>query len=212
MTTPRPPAPGAKGSRVAKGPWIAKVAKRREGRERIVIQRGIPFASFALFRVFRDPRPLAVALLLAACVNPPAPTPVPTPTPIPVPSVIIMAADGRQVVVPVEVADTPETKTRGLSRRERLDEAAGMIFVFDEPGLYNFWMADTTIPLSIAFIARDGRIVDVKDMEPLSRELHTASAPYQYALEVNRGFFARQGIKPGDRVELHLSRQAGGPN
>ena len=118
------------------------------------------------------------------------------------PVVRLTAADGRTHQVRVELAATPPDRQRGLMQRESMADDAGMLFVFPEDTDGAFWMKDTLIPLSIAFIAADGRIVDLKDMQPQSTDLHAPRARYRYALEVNQGYFARAGIRAGDRVEL----------
>ena len=89
--------------------------------------------------------------------------------------------------------------------RESLGANRGMLFVFFEPTTSGFWMKDTLIPLSIAFFDRDGRIVDIVDMDPCKREpcrVYASDAPYVGALEVNQGFFERNGIEVGDVVEI----------
>ncbi|MHB1161268.1 MAG: DUF192 domain-containing protein [Chloroflexota bacterium] len=120
------------------------------------------------------------------------------------PAARITTASGRQVAVRLEVADTPETRATGLSRRPSLPEDAGMLFVFPADGQAAFWMKDTLIPLSIAFISAEGRILEIQDMERLSEELHRPAQPYRYAMEVNQGFFKRNEINAGDRVEFQL--------
>jgi uncharacterized membrane protein (UPF0127 family) len=109
---------------------------------------------------------------------------------------------GREVVLSVEVADTPEERSVGLMFRESLPEDAGMIFVYTEETTLGFYMKNTTVPLSIAFIGRDGVIIDIQDMQPLDETLHYAPAPYFYAVEVNQGWYARNGIGVGDRAEV----------
>ncbi|MDL2321275.1 DUF192 domain-containing protein [Desulfosarcina sp. OttesenSCG-928-B08] len=106
------------------------------------------------------------------------------------------------VVIQVEVAITPEDRARGLMHRNVLAEDAGMLFVFEKDQILSFWMKDTQIPLSIAFIAADGRILEIRDMEPESRELILSSAPARYALEMNQGWFEKNGIVPGHRVHF----------
>jgi uncharacterized protein len=117
---------------------------------------------------------------------------------------MIATSDGREVRVDLEVADTPQSRAVGLSRRQSLPEQAGMLFVWPAEQHGAFWMKDTYIPLSIAFISDDGRIMEIQDMEPLSEELHIPARPYRYALEVNQGFFDRNGIAAGDRAELQF--------
>jgi uncharacterized membrane protein (UPF0127 family) len=109
---------------------------------------------------------------------------------------------GNREELTVELARTPAERSRGLMSREELPEDHGMLFVFPEDTTTSFWMKDTVIPLSIAFIAADGGILDIQDMEPFSTELHQPPEPYRYALEVNQGWFARRGLEKGDRVEI----------
>ncbi len=115
---------------------------------------------------------------------------------------------GGRAELTVELATTSAARGRGLMGREELAEDRGMLFVFPSDTEAGFWMKDTSIPLSIAFIAEDGTILDVQDMEPFSTELHRPPRPYRYALEVNQGWFGRNGIGPGDRVEVPEAVQA----
>jgi len=100
-----------------------------------------------------------------------------------------------------ELARTEEEKRTGLMFRRQLGENTGMLFVYEREGLWAMWMKNTYIPLSVAFIDRHGTILNIEDMEPLTEESHAARGPAKYALEVNRGWFAKRGIEPGDRVE-----------
>lgn len=104
--------------------------------------------------------------------------------------------------IKVEVARTEGEKERGLMFRERLGKDEGMLFVYEREEMLSFWMKNTRLPLSIAFIDKGGRIVDIQDMEPFSLETHTSAHPATYALEMNRGWFAREGIKVGDLVKI----------
>jgi uncharacterized membrane protein (UPF0127 family) len=110
----------------------------------------------------------------------------------------------REVEVRVEVADTEAERRRGLMGRESLGEDRGMLFVFDSEQTLSFWMKDTRIPLSIAYIDAEGRIVDIQKMEPLDDDPpnYISAEPARYALEVNRGFFEEHGVEVGDRAEL----------
>ena len=101
----------------------------------------------------------------------------------------------------VEVANTPETRRTGLMLRETMPENHGMLFVYETVERHAMWMKNTLIPLSVAFIDRSGRIVNIEDMQPQTEDSHAALAPAAYALEVNRGWFARRGIKKGVRVD-----------
>ncbi|MGD9897167.1 MAG: DUF192 domain-containing protein [Candidatus Methylacidiphilaceae bacterium] len=99
----------------------------------------------------------------------------------------------------VEVARTHEELSRGLMFRRSLGEDAGMLFLLPREGTASFWMANTTIPLSIAFLDRDGTILEIADLEPLdTRIVSSRSARVCYALEVNRDWFARHGVRAGE--------------
>ena len=102
----------------------------------------------------------------------------------------------------VEIAETPEDRARGLMHRDSLPDDHGMLFVFDRDQQLSFWMKDTSIPLSIAYIARDGTIREIHDMEPFSLEPVRSTRSVRYALEVNRGAFEAAGIHVGDRVDV----------
>lgn len=100
-----------------------------------------------------------------------------------------------------EVAATTETRTQGLMHRRMLPENRGMLFVFRELGPHAMWMMNTYIPLSVAFLDESGRIINIADMQPHTQDSHGATKPAKYALEMNQGWFAKRGIKPGARVE-----------
>jgi uncharacterized protein len=121
------------------------------------------------------------------------------------PHAIFTTASGSEVRLNLEVADTPEKQTRGLMDRESMPEDQGMVFVFERVGRVGFWMQNTYIPLSIAFVDESGRIVDILDMQPLTTNINVPSADYKYAIEVNQGYFARNGIQIGDTVRFHLN-------
>ena len=120
-------------------------------------------------------------------------------------AVTIYAASGEKVKVWVEIADNPLGRYMGLRGRESLHENQGMLFVYpSEQEELTFTMADTLIPLSIAFIDSERRIIDIQDMKPLDGEPpgYDAGGPAQYALEVNKGFFDKRGVEVGDRAKL----------
>ena len=104
--------------------------------------------------------------------------------------------------ITVETADTQEAQEKGLMGRESLDEDRGMLFVYDLDSRKSFWMKNTKIPLSIAYIGADGTIREIYDMEPLSTRTVDSKYSVRYALEVNQGAFQRHGIKTGDKVEF----------
>ena len=130
----------------------------------------------------------------------------------PLPISTITTSAGERVPVGVEIADTDVERQTGLMGRSALAEDAGMLFVFEGEQTLSFWMKDTLIPLSIAYIDAQGRIVDIQDMQPLDDTLpHYVSAePARYALEVNQGFFEERGVTVGDTVELPVQGEEGG--
>ena len=101
----------------------------------------------------------------------------------------------------VEMADSPSARAQGLMYRQFLGADQGMLFVYPSADMRAFWMANTTIPLSIAFIGADGVVVSIRDMQPLDRGHTWSGLPALYALEVNQGWFAQHDIQPGARVE-----------
>ena len=88
----------------------------------------------------------------------------------------------------------------GLMGRRSMGDSDGMLFVFEQPGVQCFWMKNTLLPLSIAFIADDGTVVNVADMKPQSLDSHCSSQPVRYALEMNKGWFAKRGVKAGSKL------------
>jgi uncharacterized membrane protein (UPF0127 family) len=100
----------------------------------------------------------------------------------------------------VEVAATPQQRTVGLMGRSALDAQAGMLFVFERADVHCFWMKNTLVPLSIAFLGDDGTIVDLADMQPQRLDLHCPRTAVRYALELPQGGFAKRGLRPGMRV------------
>ncbi len=111
---------------------------------------------------------------------------------------VIFEAD----TVRAEVADTPDARERGLMFRESLEPGAGMLFVFDESRVRSFWMRDTFIPLSIAFIDSDLRVVDIQQMEPESEEFYESGQPAMFALEVPQNWFQERGIEVGQQARI----------
>lgn len=101
----------------------------------------------------------------------------------------------------VEVAATPQQRERGLMGRSRLPENGGMLFVFDDAGRHCFWMRNTPLPLSIAFIDDAGRIASLADMQPHTETLHCPATEIRYALEIPQGGFRQRGIASGMQVK-----------
>ncbi len=102
----------------------------------------------------------------------------------------------------VEIADTTESRQQGLMNRKSMGEDEGMIFVFENESKLSFWMKNTQLPLSIAFIAADGTIRQIEDMEPESLAAVPSYRNVLYALEVNQGWFEAHGVGPGDVVDV----------
>jgi uncharacterized membrane protein (UPF0127 family) len=122
----------------------------------------------------------------------------------PFPAVLFMAADGSRRLVHVELAQTPDEWERGLMGRQSLPADSGMLFVFPEGETVGFWMKDTPLPLSIAFIDDVGNVLSVQDMQPFSTDSHFSPAPYHYALEVRQLYFAAHGIAAGATAVVTL--------
>lgn len=108
----------------------------------------------------------------------------------------------RNKEIRVEVAKTPEERAQGLMNRKQLGKNEGMLFIFEREGYHGFWMKNTLISLSIAFMDKGGRIVEITDMKPLTLETHDPPQPILYALEMRKGWFSANGIKAGDIVRF----------
>lgn len=104
--------------------------------------------------------------------------------------------------ITVELARTELERERGLMFRKTLADGTGMLFIFDSDQRLSFWMKNTSLPLSLAYISSDGLIRQFVDLEPQSLEALQSERSVRYALEVPRGWFERAGVKVGDRVEL----------
>lgn len=102
--------------------------------------------------------------------------------------------------IDAQVARTPGQREIGLMFREQMPLHEGMLFVFDEPSEQCFWMRNTLLPLTAAFIADDGTVVNLADMKPKTLDSHCSAKPVRFVLEMNQGWFARKGIKPGYKL------------
>ena len=103
-------------------------------------------------------------------------------------------------LIRAEVANTMGTRMEGLMHRKSMPQGSGMVFVFDENATHCMWMKNTLIPLSVAFIDEAGAIINIADMQPHSEQSHCATRPARYALEMEQGWFAKRGIKPGAAI------------
>ena len=115
----------------------------------------------------------------------------------PLPTVQVTAG---MYVVRAELAADFTTRAQGLMHRKSLAPNAGMLFVFDEVAVHCMWMKNTLIPLSVAFVDTAGMITNIADMTPHSEESHCAARPALFALEMEQGWFAKRGIKPGMKL------------
>ena len=102
--------------------------------------------------------------------------------------------------IDAQVAATPEQRMTGLMFRRDMPQNEGMLFVFEAPSQQCFWMKNTLLPLSIAFVADDGTVVNIAEMKPQSLDSHCSAQPVRYVLEMNTGWFARKGIKAGAKL------------
>ena len=103
-------------------------------------------------------------------------------------------------LIDTQVALTPEQRQIGLMFRKEMPQHEGMIFVFEQPAQQCFWMKNTLLPLTAAFVADDGTIVNMADMKPQTLDSHCSSQPVRYVLEMNKGWFAKKGIKAGSKL------------
>jgi len=104
-------------------------------------------------------------------------------------------------VIKAEVAANEAQHQQGLMFREKMGSNEGMVFLFPAPATVCMWMKNTLLPLSVAFIDADGKIINIEDMEPRSTQSHCAKKAVRYALEMNRGWFKQKNIKPNSVIE-----------
>ncbi len=113
---------------------------------------------------------------------------------------VTLSVNGRPLTV--EIARTKHQRAQGLMYRDLLPRNEGMLFVFRQDKILSFWMKNTKIPLSIAFLDKNGKVTDIFHMEPYSLIPVTSRSKCKYALEVNLGFFKESGLEVGDRIDL----------
>ncbi|MGY6270245.1 DUF192 domain-containing protein [Achromobacter denitrificans] len=159
----------------------------------------LSFISRTLFKspFFKATRSKAALFLATAALALPAAAQQAGPQP-PLPTVQLSAGIH---IIRAEVADSDETRRNGLMFRRELPGNDGMLFVFEQPDVQCFWMRNTLLPLSIAFIADDGTIVNIEDMAPQTEDPHCAKKPVRYALEMAQGWFGQHGIKAGRKLD-----------
>ena len=103
-------------------------------------------------------------------------------------------------LIQAEVAQTDPQRQQGLMFREKMANNHGMVFVFDQPSSQCMWMKNTPLPLSVAFLDADGKIINIEDMQPKTLESHCSTKPAKYALEMNLGWFKQKNVKPGTAI------------
>ena len=103
-------------------------------------------------------------------------------------------------LIDAQVAVTPEQRQIGLMFRKEMPQSEGMLFVFEQPTKQCFWMKNTLLPLTAAFVADDGTIVNMADMKPQTTEAHCSDQPVRYVLEMNKGWFVKKGIKAASKL------------
>ena len=102
--------------------------------------------------------------------------------------------------IEAEVAHTAQARQVGLMTRKSMAPQHGMVFVFEQDATHCMWMKNTFLPLSVAFVDAQGRVINIEDMQPQTEDNHCAAAPARFALEMNLGWFRERGIKPGDAL------------
>ena len=140
------------------------------------------------------------AALLAACLWPTAPAPVHALAEGQPQRLQAITLTAGMHNIRAELALTPEQRQMGLMYRRDLATHEGMLFVFDDPTTQCFWMKNTPTPLTIAFLADDGTVVNLADMQPFDERSHCSTKPVRYVLEMNQGWFAKRGIKAGSKL------------
>lgn len=103
-------------------------------------------------------------------------------------------------LIDTQLALTPEHRSIGLMFRKEMPHNEGMLFVFEQASVQCFWMKNTLLPLTAAFVADDGTIVNLTDMKPQTTDSHCSTKPVRYVLEMNQGWFSKRGIKAGIKL------------
>ncbi len=103
-----------------------------------------------------------------------------------------------------QVAATVDQRATGLMHRREMPQHEGMLFIFEQPSVQCFWMKNTLLPLSIAFLSDDGTVVNIEEMKPQALDSHCSTKPVRYVLEMNQGWFAKRGVKAGAKLAGEL--------
>src|SRR5450759_1598723 len=104
-------------------------------------------------------------------------------------------------LIDTQLATNPEQRETGLMFRKEMPASEGMLFVFEQPAQQCFWMKNTLLPLTAAFVTDDGSIVTLADMQPQTTDSHCSAQPVRYVLEMNQGWFRKKGIKTGSKLD-----------
>jgi uncharacterized protein len=104
-------------------------------------------------------------------------------------------------LIQAQLARTPDQRSIGLMFRQTMATNEGMLFAFEAPAQQCFWMKNTLLPLSAAFVADDGSIVNIEDMKPQTLDSHCSAKPVRFVLEMNQGWFAKRGLKAGSKLQ-----------
>jgi len=104
-------------------------------------------------------------------------------------------------LIQAELAQTPDERSTGLMFRTTMASNDGMLFAFEQAGTQCFWMKNTLLPLSVAFVADDGSVVNIDEMKPQTLDSHCSTKPVRFVLEMNQGWFAKRGIKAGSKLQ-----------
>ena len=104
-------------------------------------------------------------------------------------------------LIQAEVAQTPDERSTGLMFRTAMGANEGMLFAFEQASTQCFWMKNTLLPLSIAFVADDGSVVNIDEMKPQTLDSHCSTRPVRFVLEMNQGWFAKRGVKAGAKLQ-----------
>ena len=102
--------------------------------------------------------------------------------------------------IEAQVAQSIDERSTGLMYRRQMPLHEGMLFIFEQPSVQCFWMKNTVLPLTAAFVAADGTVVNLEDMRPMTTDSHCSAQPVRFVLEMNQGWFAKRGIKPGSKL------------
>ena len=102
--------------------------------------------------------------------------------------------------IDAQLAQSPQERQTGLMNRRSMPQHEGMLFAFEQPAVQCFWMKNTPLPLTAAFVADDGTIVNLADMQPNAEDSHCSNKPVRYVLEMNQGWFAKKGLKAGSQL------------